>query len=101
MAEQGLVWRPATMATKTVKEKEKRLADLTVGEFDALMDLMMQKMLEKIEELFFDLEQQLPDPDEGLEFKPEVAERLRAFLKEENPRGTPLEDVVRELGLDD
>ncbi len=87
------------MATKTVKEKEKRIADLTVGEFEALMDRMMQRMFEKIEDLIFDLEQQLPDPDEGLEFKPAVAERLREALHAPE-RGIPIEDVVRELGLD-
>jgi hypothetical protein len=40
------------------------------------------------------------DPDVGLEFKPEIAERLRAFGRE-RPQGQPLDDVVRELGLDE
>jgi hypothetical protein len=40
------------------------------------------------------------DPDEGLEFRPEFAERLRAYLRD-RPRGKPLDEVVRDLGLDE
>jgi hypothetical protein len=73
-------------------------SDLTVGEFDALMDLMMQKMLEKIEELFFDLEQQLPDPDEGWS----SSRRWRSGSERRcaPERRIPIEDVKRELGID-
>ena len=55
---------------------------------------------ELVQEVLWEYEQQLPDPDEGLEFRPEVAERLRRYLKEK-PEGRPLDDVIQEMGLDD
>ena len=55
---------------------------------------------ELMQEVLWEYEQQLPDPDEGLEFRPEVAERLRRYLKEK-PAGRPLDDVIREIGLGD
>jgi hypothetical protein len=39
------------------------------------------------------------DPDAGLEFKLEVAEYLQKY-RDERPKGIPVEEVIRELGLD-
>lgn len=67
-----------------------RIADLTVSELrDLIRDTVWDVLLEFAEEA---------DPDAGLEFKPEIAERLRAFLTT-RPEGRPLEDIVSEMGL--
>jgi hypothetical protein len=39
------------------------------------------------------------DPDAGLSFKPEVAEYLHRYMQD-RPKGTPIRDVIQELGLD-
>lgn len=92
------------MTTAEIKEKriaeDKRLADMTVGEFKVLWREMMQETLKEIQGMIWELEQQLPDPDEGLELKPEVAKRIEEALADKNLKGTPLEDVAREMGLD-
>ena len=70
---------------------ETKLGDLTVSEFKKMMRDMLQ-------EVVWEIEQHLPDPDEGLELKSEVAEQLQKFL-DEKPKGRPAEDIMRELGL--
>ncbi len=74
-----------------------KLNDLTVGELKTLIREIVEEV---IQDAVFQLEQQLPDPDEGLEFKPEIAERLQKFIQEK-PRGIPAEQVMKELGLDE
>ncbi len=59
-----------------------RVADLTKDDLKALSR-------EALQELLWELEQEMPDPDEGLEFRPEVAEYLHTALHEKK-RGTPL-----------
>jgi hypothetical protein len=44
-------------------------------------------------------EQEIHDPEEGLPLKPELVDYLKTALKERR-RGTPLEEVRRELGID-
>ena len=68
-----------------------RIADMTVDEFRSLIQETVWEVL-----LAFADE---ADPDEGKEFRPEVAERLRAFLKE-RPEGRPLEDIERQMGVE-
>ena len=48
------------------------------------------------------LQELLGDPDEGLELREEVVERLRQQQKRvaAGERGRPLEEVARELGLE-
>jgi len=75
-----------------------KLSELTVGEFRALIraeihDLAREAVYEVWEEIKSGV-----DPDEGLEFKPEVAERLRKFM-EEQPDGEPIDDILSELGM--
>jgi hypothetical protein len=72
-----------------------KLADLTVGEFKALLREIVEEV---VEHAIFELEQQLPDPDEGKNFRPEVAEQLRKYL-DEKPEGKPAKAVMKDLGL--
>jgi hypothetical protein len=70
-----------------------RVADMTKDELRSLIR-------ETFEELLWEYEQEF-DPDEGLEFKPEIAKRLRAALQQRPRRGTPADEVKRELGLEE
>jgi len=65
-----------------------KLADLTVGEFKALLREIVEDV---VEQAIFELEQQLPDPDESKELRPEVTEQLRTYLNEK-----PAEDILKE-----
>ncbi len=66
-----------------------RVADMTIDELRALIRETVRDVIEEMTD---------DDPDVGLEFKPEVAERLQIALQEKR-RGTPLADVIHELGL--
>lgn len=69
-----------------------KVKELSVEE---LKILIQETVEEKLQEF-------LGDPDEGLELKEEVKERLKrtmAALKR-GEKGKPLEQVARELGLD-
>jgi hypothetical protein len=74
-----------------------KLSDMTVGEFKALIREIVEDV---VQDAVFQLEQQLPDPDEGLKLKPEIARRLWKATQEK-PEGKPLEEVMRELGMDE
>jgi hypothetical protein len=71
-------------------DQTNRVADMTVNELHALVRKAVQEALWEYEQEF--------DPDEGLEFRPEFAERLRTYLRDK-PRGKPIDEVVRKLGL--
>jgi hypothetical protein len=66
---------------------------LTRDDLKALVRELMQEVL-------WEMEQQLPDPDIGLELRPEVAEYLRQPLEEKGPLKL-LDEVRKELGLDE
>ena len=77
-----------------------RVGDLTLDELrkilrEELRPIIREAMQEALED---DIDED--DFDDNTNFKPEVAERLRRFLKE-RPRGKPVDDIVKELGLDD
>lgn len=55
---------------------------------------------EVVQEVLWEIEQQLPDPDAGLDLHPEIAAYLRQSLAEKGPLKS-LEQVKRELGLDE
>lgn len=74
-----------------------KLNDLNVGELKTLIREIVEDV---VQDAVFRLEQQLPDPDEGLEFKPEIAERMQKYIQEKT-RGIPAEQVMKELGLDE
>jgi hypothetical protein len=63
-------------------------------DMDELRSLVREMVLEILAELAADT-----DSDAGLEFKPEIADYLRSYMKD-RPDGIPIEDVIRELGLD-
>ncbi len=74
-----------------------RLSDMTRDD----LKLVVKEILdEAIQEFLWELEQQMPDPDEGLTLRADVVESL-LHAQREKRRGTPLDDVVRELGLDE
>ena len=75
---------------------------MTVGKInrDDLKALVREVVEEVIEEMLWKIEQQLPDPDQGLEFRPEVAEHLRRAIQEKH-RGTPIDEIMKEMGLDE
>jgi hypothetical protein len=67
-----------------------RVADLTVDEFKQLIR-------ETVIEVFTEL---TDEDDEELEFQPAILDRLRTYLRDK-PSSRPLDDVARELGLDE
>ena len=79
--------------------------DSLLAQLDELLDqaqhnLSSSEYLDIKEHLRERLDLDDSDPDEGLEFTPEFANRLRRYLQE-RPRGIPAEEVFRELGLDE
>jgi hypothetical protein len=80
---------------------DKRVAALTVEELRELIREEIQDLVrEAVREALAEFSDECDDPDAGLSLKPEVAERLQAYLRE-RPQGRPLDDIARELGLDD
>ncbi len=76
--------------TKAVAKKvaEKKVADLTVGEFTALFKEIVRR----------EMEEMLGDPDAGLELTDECKESLRRSLASTEPRLT-LQQVAEEFGV--
>jgi len=72
-----------------VKETKNKVGDMTVAE-------LREVIRETVSELLLDL----PQSDDGLEFTPEVAKYFEQF-RASHPRGTPMEDVFKEMGIDD
>ena len=69
-------------------ETEQRVADLTIAEFRAL-----------VREIVVEVVEELIDPDEGLEPRPEFIEEMERRLALDEPT-IPAEEVYRRLGLD-
>jgi hypothetical protein len=69
----------------------RRVASLTLAEFRAMMDDIIDQRLAA-----------LTDPDAGLELRPEIAQGLARQEREfaAGKRGKPLAEVARRLGLD-
>ena len=61
---------------------------------DELKNLIREVLLETL----WEVEQRLPDPDEGQTLRPEVVERLQTARAEST---VSLEEVRKELGLDE
>ena len=70
-----------------------------MGVQDMTRDELKDLIREVFEEFLQDLVSEPTDPDEGLTFRPEIAERLRRFLHE-SPTSLPAADVARDLGYD-
>jgi len=62
---------------------------------EQLRTLIQEAVEEKLQEI-------LGDPDQGLEIKDEVKERLKQSLtaEEHGERGIPIEQVAKDIGLD-
>lgn len=56
---------------------------------------------EFMQEIVWEAEAQLPDPDNGLQLRPEVAAYLQTALEENRWEGKPLDQVAPDLGPDD
>jgi len=87
--------RTMAINEKTAINDKTKLGDLTVSDLKTIVREVVEQIVQREN---FILEQSLPDRDEGLEFKPELAERLKRF-KEQQPDGEPIDDIMRELGL--
>lgn len=72
---------------------ETKLSELTVGDLKTIVRGVVQDI---VQQAVFELEQQLLDPDEGLEFRPEIKERMQNFLRE-RPQGISAENVMQEV----
>ena len=72
------------MTTQTAQT----VADLTIAEFRAL-----------VREIVAEVVEELIDPDEGLEVRPEFIEEMERRLASDEPT-IPAEEVYRQLGLD-
>jgi hypothetical protein len=74
----------------------KRVAQMTQSEFKEMLETVVETT---VEEKLLEI---LGDPDEGLELREAVRDRLnhqrKAVVNEQY--GQPMEDVVRELGVD-
>ncbi|GAB4511204.1 MAG: hypothetical protein OHK0046_08970 [Anaerolineae bacterium] len=70
-----------------------RLADMTRDDLRVLIREVLQEVL-------WEMEQLRPDPDEGLSFKPEIAEQLRKATLEKKS-GKSLDDFAAEMGIDE
>jgi signal recognition particle GTPase len=69
-----------------------KVKELTLEQLKVLVEEVVQEKLE----------QMLGDPDKGLEVKPELLRELKASLAatRRGKRGTPLEQLASEIGLD-
>ena len=69
-----------------------KVKELTVEEFKILIQEAIQEKLEEI----------TGDPDLGLELREEIKERLRSSLAamQGGEKGTPVDEVARQAGLD-
>jgi hypothetical protein len=75
---------------------EHTIAQMTQEEFKEMLETVVETTVER------KLLEILGDPDEGLEIRSEVQDRLLRQRQEivSGQQGRPLEDVVRELGLE-
>lgn len=85
--------------SKTQINDDTRIIDITVGELRTLIQDIVQ---DAVEHIIFELEQQLPDPDEGKTLKPEIAAILQQNADNQNYNALiSAEQVKRELEMDD
>jgi hypothetical protein len=81
------------MATQTTDNT--KLSELTVGQFKVIVQTLVEEV---VSQAIFELEQELPDPDEGKTMRPEFVEKLQLALDESGEIYT-LEEVKHHLGL--
>jgi len=66
-----------------------KLTEMTLEQLEALIDERVEQKLEEI----------LGDPDEGLEVREEIIEKLKAQRKSRKKR-IPMEEVAKQYGLE-
>ena len=91
------------MADIELTENSQKVSDLTVGELKKLIREIVEEMLVPIHEYIYEIEDQMPDPDEGKPFNEEFMAGLEEDLQIplSQRKGTRLEDALHELGIDD
>ncbi len=77
-----------------------RIGEMTEAELRKLLREEFRSLIHEAVQEALDANIDEDDFDESTNFKPEVAEQLKRFL-EERPRGKSVDDVVKELGLND
>ena len=77
---------PASISPQT-RGKAKKVADLSISELETFISVTIQGILDEI----------LGDPDEGLEIRPEVIERIKKSRREKTSLSA--EEVAKRLGL--
>ncbi|MCL4394935.1 MAG: hypothetical protein M1482_09075, partial [Chloroflexi bacterium] len=79
-------------ARKRIPNRESKVGDMTVDELQMTITATVENTLA----------QWLGDPDEGLELRPEIVERLKRQEQEyaAGQRGRSLDEVVKEMGLE-
>jgi hypothetical protein len=75
-----------------------KLSELTVGDLKTILREVVEDI---VEFAVLELQQQLPDPDAGKKLKPEIARRLWQSMNEGHDNLLTMEEVKRELGLDE
>lgn len=78
---------------ETLTEMISEVLEPRLGAFAAQLE-------ERMENLIFGLEQELPDPEEGLSLRPDFEEKLREAQRK-GDKFYSLEEVKSELGIDE
>ena len=98
-----------TLIRETIREELREtwrelMPDIAAEIIQPRLDALAARLENEMHLLFMELEQALPDPDEGKEFTEEFAAELEAARKEAldpNRKLYSREEVKRELGLDE
>lgn len=75
-----------------------RVGDLTLDELRQLLREEFRSLIREAIDEAMEVTVDDDDFDDNTNFKPEVAEQLRRFLREQ-PDGEPVDDILDELGL--
>lgn len=77
-----------------------KISDLTVDELRQLIREEFRSLIREAVDEALDASIDEDDFDEDTNFRSDVTSQLRRF-RDERPRGKPVDDLTRELGLDD
>ncbi len=86
------------LMSEVLAEFEQALFALQETETDTTVDTTKSNARQAMLEVIWEIEQHTPDPDRGLELRPQVTDRLRSAAHESRHS---LEDVLKESGLND
>ena len=74
-----------------------KVSDMTFGQLKSVLRSIVEEV---VAQAVFELEQELPDPDEGKSFRPEFVEKLQLALDESGELYT-MDDVTKKLDSHD